>query len=195
VSGGTAIASSAGETRTTDLKPYLNSALQMQVKGSGQFYYFWEVAGITADGSYKEEDSYLKVRRSYFTRRGQPIAGNTFRHNELIVVRLSLQAQWNGTVENVVVTDMLPAGFEIENTRLADMPEMSWIKSETTPDYLDYRDDRVNIFTSANSEQRDFYYMVRAVSPGTYQLGPVQADAMYNGFFHSYHGAGVVRVE
>jgi uncharacterized protein YfaS (alpha-2-macroglobulin family) len=36
--------------------------------------------------------------------------------------------------------------------------------------------------------------MVRAVSPGTYQLGPVQADAMYNGMYHSYNGAGIVKV-
>jgi uncharacterized protein YfaS (alpha-2-macroglobulin family) len=36
--------------------------------------------------------------------------------------------------------------------------------------------------------------MVRAVSPGEYQLGPVQADAMYNGAYHSYNGAGVVTI-
>jgi uncharacterized protein YfaS (alpha-2-macroglobulin family) len=193
--GGKSIASSAGEPRTIDLKAYLNRPLQLQVKGSGQFYYFWETAGITADGSYKQEDSYLKVRRSYYTREGRPIAGNTFRQNDLIIVKLSLQAQWNAPVDNVVVTDMLPAGFEIENTRLSDMPQMSWIKKEATPDYIDYRDDRVNIFTSANGVVKDFYYMVRAVSPGLYQLGPVQADAMYNGYFHSYNGAGVVRVQ
>ena len=194
-SGTKVLVTTSGEAKTIDLKQQLNRPLQLAVKGTGQYYFFWEVAGITADGSYKEEDSYLKVRRSYYTRSGQPIAGNTFHQNDLIVVRLTLQAQWNRMVENIVVTDMLPAGFEIENTRLADMPEMKWIKREATPDYLDYRDDRVNIFTSADSEPRDFYYMVRAVSPGLYQLGPVQADAMYNGAFHSYHGAAVVRVE
>ncbi len=193
--GGRSVATTAGEPRSIDLKPYLNSALQIGVKGTGQYYYFWETSGITADGSYREEDAYLKVRRSYYSRDGKPLGGGTFRQNDLIVVKLSLQAAWNGEVENVVVTDMLPAGFEIENTRLADMPEMKWIKSEATPDYLDYRDDRVNIFTSASGTVRDFYYMVRAVSPGVYQLGPVQADAMYNGAFHSYNGAGVVRVE
>ena len=195
LSAGKAIGSTGGDATTIDLKAYLNRPLQLQVKGTGQYYYFWEVQGITADGSYKEEDSYLKVRRSYYDRSGQPITGTTFRQNDLIVVKLSLQAQWSGVVDNVVVTDMLPAGFEIENTRLTDMPEMKWIKTEATPDYLDYRDDRVNMFTSATGEQKDFYYMVRAVSPGTYQLGPVQADAMYNGFFHSYNGAGVVKVQ
>jgi uncharacterized protein YfaS (alpha-2-macroglobulin family) len=32
------------------------------------------------------------------------------------------------------------------------------------------------------------------VSPGTYKMGPVSADAMYNGEYHSYHGAGVIKV-
>lgn len=194
-SGSKMILTSNGPTVSMGLKDYINQPLQLQVKGKGNYYYFWETSGITADGSYKEEDSYLQVRRTYYNRDGQPIAGNTFKQNDLIVIKLTLVTQFNTPVENVVVTDMLPAGFEIENTRLTDMPQMKWIKEEATPDYIDYRDDRINLFTTANGTAKSFYYMVRAVSPGTYQLGPVQADAMYNGFFHSYHGAGVVKVE
>lgn len=192
--GGKQVASSKGESVRADLRAYLNSPLQLAVQGKGLMYYFWEVQGLTADGSYVQEDAFLKVRRSYYDRSGAPITTNTFRQNDLVVVKLSLQSQWNGVVENVVITDMLPAGFEIENTRLVDLPELKWIKDEAVADYLDYRDDRINLFTSAGSQPRDFYYMVRAVSPGTYQLGPVQADAMYNGAFHSYNGAGVVKI-
>ena len=32
--------------------------------------------------------------------------------------------------------------------------------------------------------------IVRAVSPGNYKIGPVSANAMYNGEYHSYNGAG-----
>jgi len=39
-----------------------------------------------------------------------------------------------------------------------------------------------------------YYYAVRAVSPGIYKMGPVSADAMYNGEYHSYNGAGIVKV-
>ena len=74
------------------------------------------------------------------------------------------------------------------------MPEMKWITDEATPDYTDIRDDRILMFTSASRQPKNFYYMVRAVSPGTYQLGPVQADAMYNGAYHSYNGAGVINI-
>jgi uncharacterized protein YfaS (alpha-2-macroglobulin family) len=191
---GRQVVSSNGTATKLSLKTLLNIPLQLSVQGSGQMYYFWEVQGLTADGSYKEEDAFLKVRRSYFDRNGKAVTTNTFRQNDLIVVKLSLQSQWNGVVENVVVTDMLPAGFEIENTRLNDLPDLKWVTNQATPDYIDYRDDRINMFASAGGQQKDFYYMVRAVSPGTYQLGPVQADAMYNGAFHSYNGAGVIKV-
>lgn len=193
--GGKTLAQSKGEAQTVDLRAYANQTLKLAVSGKGNFYYFWELSGISPDGSITEEDSYLKVRRTYFDRNGSPVSGATFRQNQLIVVRLTLQSSWQGDVDNVVVTDMLPAGFEIENTRLNEMPGMDWIKNEAIPDYLDYRDDRLNLFTTATAAPKDFYYMVRAVSPGVFQLGPVQADAMYNGAFHSYWGRGVVRVE
>ena len=50
----------------------------------------------------------------------------------------------------------------------------------------------LNIY-SGNTYQ--FYYLVRAVSKGTFKMGPVSADAMYNGEIYSYNGSGVVIVE
>ncbi|XZF12729.1 alpha-2-macroglobulin family protein [Chitinophagaceae bacterium MMS25-I14] len=192
--GGKSIGTANGQNIFADLKAYLNKPVQVQVKGTGTYYYFWEAKGITADGSYKDEDSYLKVRRSYFDRSGTPINANTFRQNDLVVIRLSLSAQYNGRIDNIAITDMLPAGFEIENTRLTEMPELNWIKNETKAEYMDIRDDRINMFTSITDSVQNFYYMVRAVSPGTYRQGPVQADAMYNGVYHSYNGAGIIKV-
>lgn len=197
LAGGKSIGSTKGAPLKIDLKPYLNQAMQLKVTGKGQYYYFRELAGVTTDGQITEEDKYMRVRRSFYDRDGKPIAGTTFKQNDLIVVKLVIAAEYNGEIENVVITDMLPAGLEIENTRLNAMPSMKWIseaKDKDEPDYMDVRDDRLNLFTSVNSRPKTFYYMVRAVSPGTYQLGPVQADAMYNGMYHSYNGAGVVKV-
>ncbi|WP_118950185.1 alpha-2-macroglobulin family protein [Taibaiella helva] len=197
LAGGKNIGTTKGTPLKIDLKPYFNQPMQLKVTGKGQYYFFRELAGITADGSITEEDKYMKVRRSYYHREGKPIAGTTFRQNDLIVVKLVIAAEYSGEIENVVITDMLPAGLEIENTRLNAMPNMKWIteaKDKDEPDYMDVRDDRLNLFTSVNSTPKTFYYMVRAVSPGTYQLGPVQADAMYNGMYHSYNGAGVVKI-
>lgn len=193
--GGKKLSTTNGKDITIDVAKHLGKEVSVEVSGKGNYYYFWETSGITKDGSYVEEDKFLKVRRSYYDRNGKLITNNSFKQNQLIVVKIELESQYNGNIENIVVTDMLPAGFEIENKRLSDLPPMKWIKKKSRPEYEDIRDDRINIFTSTNRSKKVFYYMVRAVSPGKYQLGPVQADAMYNGAYHSYHGSGVITIK
>ncbi|MDO7873992.1 MG2 domain-containing protein [Hymenobacter sp. ASUV-10] len=172
-----------------------NRNLTLSTKGKGSLYYFWEVEGISAGGQVREEDSYLKVRRSFLTRTGQPVDVPTFSQNDLVVVKITLEAgDAAGTVKNVAITDLLPAGLEIENPRLGALRELDWAKDAAQPDYLDVRDDRINLFTTATTSPKSFYYLARAVSKGTFKLGPVSADAMYNAEYHSYNGAGVVRV-
>ena len=74
------------------------------------------------------------------------------------------------------------------------VPGMDWIKDASYATALDVRDDRIHFFVDANNNKQTYYYAVRAVSPGNYKMGPISADAMYNGEYHSYNGAGVIRV-
>jgi len=172
-----------------------NYQLLLKAIGAGQLYYFWEMEGISAGGKVHEEDSYLKVRRQFLNRDGQPISPTGIRQNDLVVVKITLQAaDAAGEVKNVAITDLLPAGLEIENPRLGPQRELKSTEAASTPDYLDVRDDRINLFTTASATPKTFYYLARAVSKGTFKLGPVSADAMYNAEYHSYNGAGVVHV-
>lgn len=191
---GKTIAKVDGGQWTGDMKALGNNNVEIATKGSGRLYYFWQAEGISASGAYKEEDSYLKVRRRFFDRTGKPLTTNTFKQNELVIIGVTLERSFNTPIENVVITDLLPAGFEIENPRTKEIPGMDWIKDAMTPTALDVRDDRIHFFVDANSNKQTYYYAVRAVSPGNYKMGPVSADAMYNGEYHSYNGAGVVRV-
>ena len=173
-----------------------NYQLLLQALGAGSLYYFWQMEGISAGGKVHEEDSYLRVRRQFLTRDGVPMSSATFRQNDLVVVKITLQAaDAAGEVKNVAITDLLPAGLEIENPRLGPQREIPGAQAASTPDYLDVRDDRINLFTTASTTPKTFYYLARAVSKGTFKLGPVSADAMYNAEYHSYNGAGVVRVK
>lgn len=191
---GKTIAKVDGGQWTGDMKALGNNQVEIVTKGSGKLYYFWQAEGISVSGAYKEEDSYLKVRKRFFDRNGKPITTNSFKQNDLIIIGVTLERSFNTPVENVVITDLLPAGFEIENPRTKEIPGMDWIKDAMTPTALDVRDDRIHFFVDANSNKQTYYYAVRAVSPGNYKMGPVSADAMYNGEYHSYHGAGVIRV-
>ncbi|HQW48057.1 MAG TPA: alpha-2-macroglobulin family protein, partial [Bacteroidia bacterium] len=167
--------------------------IEIRTEGKGQLYYFLEVSGIKESLRLKDEDSKLNVRRSYFNRFGQQI-NNNFKQGDLIVVQLALSSPTGIDVENVVLTDLIPSGFEIENPRIVDDREMTWIKSKSQPDYFDIRDDRINLYTQAGKTIKYFYYTVRAVNTGSFVVGPVSADAMYDGEFHSYSGGGRVKV-
>jgi alpha-2-macroglobulin len=191
---GKTIAKVDGGQWTGDMKALGSNNIDIAVKGSGRLYYFWQAEGISASGEYKEEDSYLKVRKRFYDRYGKPITTNTFSQNDLVVIGITLERSFSTAIENVVITDLLPAGFEIENPRTKEIPGMDWIKDGMTPTALDVRDDRIHFFVDANSNKQTYYYAVRAVTPGEFKMGPVSADAMYNGEYHSYHGAGVVKV-
>lgn len=168
--------------------------VEIVTKGEGQLFYFWESEGISASGAYKEEDSYIKVRRQFYDRSGRQISGNTFSQNDLVIVKVTLERTYSGNIENIVITDLIPAGFEIENPRTKEIPGMDWIQDSDTPVSLDVRDDRINLFVDLVKPWQTYYYAVRAVSPGVYKMGPISADAMYNGEYHSYHGAGTIKV-
>ena len=169
-----------------------NQPLVLNANGSGNVYYFAQSDGVPANGKIAEEDNGLRVRRAFLNRDGNPLGD--IRQNDLVVVKITVASTNGLEVENVVVTDLLPAGLEVENPRLTEQRDMPWIKKPTNPDHFDLRDDRINFYTTATGTERTFYYLARAVSKGRFVLGPVSADAMYNGEYRSYHGAGTLTV-
>ena len=170
-----------------------NTPLVLNASGSGNVYYFAQSEGVPTSGRIAEEDNGLRVRRDYLTRDGQPMGH--IRQNDLVVVKLTLASTNGLSIENVVVTDLLPAGLEVENPRLTEPRDMAWIQKPNTPDYFDLRDDRINFYTTATGTEKTFYYLARAVSKGRFVIGPVSADAMYNGEYRSYNGAGTVTIK
>jgi alpha-2-macroglobulin len=199
---GKSLGTFSGEDLTLRRLP-TGKPLTLSAKGSGSVYYFGQSEGVPTSGNVPDEDAGLIVRRTYLTREGAP--QSRFRQNDLVVVKLTVSSQNGLPVKNVVLTDLLPAGFEVENPRLTgdagsgtggEQRSLSWIKGAATPDHFDIRDDRVNYYLSVDGAQtKTFYYMVRAVTRGNFVVGPASADAMYNPDFHSYNGAGRVVVE
>lgn len=173
----------------------VNKSVTIKQQGKGNLYYYYEISGIKISPNTADVDNYLSVRRRFLDRNGNVLSANSFTQNDLIVVEITLQGQAALNIENVAVTDMLPACFEIENSRLVAEREMDFMKNRSTPEYTDIRDDRISFFTSAGRVAKTFYYTVRAVSKGTFILGAVSADAMYNGEYHSYSGSGKVTVK
>lgn len=192
--GGKKTATFSGNTLTLSKAQLGSGQLELKAAGKGRVYYWWEASGISATGTVVQQDNYLKVRRQLFDRSGRELSGNVYKQNDLIVVKLTLEKTFTGAVENVVVTDLLPGGWEVENPRIRELPGMDWARDESQPLSRDIRDDRIHFFTDLTGSKQVFYYAVRAVTPGSYQAGPLSADAMYQPEYHSYSGVGRVVV-
>lgn len=188
---GSTIATIANGTTAVDVRP---GATYRIAASGGTVYYTWVAEGIAADGSSPIEDRVLQVRRMLLDRKGQPIKGNTFTQHQLVVVKVTVRTLDNSVVDNVVVSDVLSAGFELENPRLGADTTTAFAKDGATAEYYDYRDDRMNLFVRAEGKPRDYYYVVRAISRGRFRMGPIGADAMYDDDIHSYHGGGSIVV-
>jgi alpha-2-macroglobulin len=164
------------------------------LKGEGRLYYSLVTSGIRTDGKMRTGDSNLQVRREFLNRSGGPVDLSTIRQNDLIIVKLTVSSSVPD-LAYVAVTDLLPAGFEIDNPRVTGNSNYSFVKNASHPEYMDIRDDRINIYTNFySSKTQVFYYIVRAVTAGVYQYAPVVAEAMYNGDYYSANGKMVLRV-
>ena len=80
-------------------------------------------------------------------------------------------------VENLALTKMVPSGWEIQNTRLF---EANWGIKESSYDYRDFRDDRVNTYFSlSQGETKTFVLILNAAYKGEYFQPAIWCEAMY----------------
>jgi alpha-2-macroglobulin len=98
-----------------------------------------------------------------------------------------------------LLIDLLPAGFEVENARLADTrstDELAWLPELTPTLYSEYLDDRFVAAVDLDWERRAFTvaYLVRAVTPGTYHLPAAQVEDMYQPQYRARTAVGMVTV-
>ncbi|MBN1446682.1 MAG: alpha-2-macroglobulin family protein [Bacteroidetes bacterium] len=183
-----------GKSLALGAKELGGGAVTLKAAGSGEVYYYWRAEGVKLHGDIPEVDANMRVRRQYYDyRSGQPLATNAFRQGQLVVCKISLSGEGR-SVDNIAVTDLVPACCEIENPRLRPATALGWsITNNLRMEYMDVRDDRIILFTSLDgSGTREFVYLLRVVNAGRFVLPPIGAEAMYDPGFRSYHGAGTV---
>jgi uncharacterized protein YfaS (alpha-2-macroglobulin family) len=166
--------------------------LTIEVNGEGTAYYYWTSGGVPASGKAEEKDKGLQVRRSFLDPKGEPFDLKKLKQGDVAIVNLSLTGDQN--YKNVVLVDLLPAGFEVENPRLAssdasDLSEKDMINAQK----IDIRDDRVLIFADVSGGMY-YRYVVRAVTPGKFKLPAVSAECMYDPSIVSVNGAGEITI-
>ena len=95
-------------------------------------------------------------------------------------------------VENIALTTMVPSGWEIQNTRLF---EANYGIRESTYDYRDFRDDRVNTYFPLNQgETKTFVLILNAAYKGEFFQPAIWCEAMYTENCYARYPGGRVKV-
>jgi Large extracellular alpha-helical protein len=140
----------------------------------------------------------FKITRTYYTLDGEEANVTQVTQNERFVVVLRITEE-NSWPSRVLVNDLLPAGFEIDNPGLvnsANLANFPWL-DQTEAAHLEFRDDRfVAAFNRTESSGSDFTlaYVVRAVTPGIYAHPAASVEDMYRPQFSARTATGMMEV-
>jgi uncharacterized protein YfaS (alpha-2-macroglobulin family) len=150
--------------------------------GAGPIYASATVIGVPAQDLPASSNG-LAIERLIFTPDGKPADLTKVRQSDVLIVELKGKRKDSDSHQTLVV-DLLPAGFEIENTRLSGSQktdQFSWLGDLTSPKYAEYRDDRFVAAIDLDENQDSFQiaYLVRAVTPGSYRLPASSIEDMY----------------
>ena len=141
----------------------------------------------------------FSIERSYYTLDGTAANVSEARQNERYVAVLKV-TESNDWPSRVLITDLLPAGFEIDNPSLVDSAQLSnfeWI-GQVEAAHTEFRSDRfVAAFDRSAGDNREITlaYVVRAVTPGTYDHPAASVEDMYRPQFSARTATGRMEVQ
>lgn len=141
----------------------------------------------------------FSITRNYYTLDGQPASILQARQNERYLVVLDMR-EANAWTSRVVVTDLLPAGFVIDNPRLvgsAELGNFGWLGT-VSASHAEFRTDRfMAAFDRNASSNRAFTaaYVVRAVTPGVYAHPAAVVEDMYRPELSARTATGLLEVQ
>lgn len=137
-------------------------------------------SGILPVGSEKIIQNNLSASVIFKDRKGKAISVTKIAQGTEFYAEVTLTNRKNERVDNIALSQILPSGFEIVNTRYTDFGEAT----TGAADYIDIRDDRANYYFSLKgSEAKRFKILLNASYLGKYYLPGLQCEAMYDNDF------------
>ncbi len=165
----------------------LAKGVRFDPKGEPPLYASLEVAGVPRTAP-APDASRIKVERSLYGTDGKPWKPAPLKEGAALIVGVAITSDVD--MPDALLTDLLPAGLEIENFNLGDEKQWAGVvvdgievtdrSSAADVQHEEYRDDRyvAAMKLRAGSKARVFY-LVRAVTPGTYTAPPPLVEDMY----------------
>ncbi|SNR67187.1 alpha-2-macroglobulin [Flavobacterium sp. ov086] len=136
--------------------------------------------GILPIGQENAIQSDVSAAIVFKNRKGGVINVSKISQGTEFIAEVTIRNQRNESVQNVALSQILPSGFEIVNTRFTDYGDAT----NNIADYIDIRDDRTNFYFGIKAgETKVFRILLNASYLGNYYLPGLQCEAMYDNTF------------
>jgi uncharacterized protein YfaS (alpha-2-macroglobulin family) len=136
-------------------------------------------SGLPEEGSEPAISAGINLSVAYRDMNGRTVDPKELPLGEDMEVRLVVSNRSNEDLSEVAVVHMLPASWELINTRLSD--ESGSSASSTQFKYQDIRDDRVmTYFDLPSGRQKIIRFTVNKTYNGNYYMPAIHAYAMYD---------------
>ncbi len=213
--------------------PAAPEALKVAVTGEGATYYAWTTSGVPVKAPEPFSEGLFVGRRWIlpdgkvidfmdFDKDGKPSpAARSLSIPQGTKVTVLLYVQPKASMNSLVLADIVPGGFEIDNPNLAPDGDSnpaaagtlidpktkkpipapkafagSYSLNSSSETRTEMRDDRLLLFVNQMSARPAvFVYTLRAVTKGSFVLPPVSAEAMYDPSIRALTAPGTVTVE
>jgi len=206
-SGGTMAVSLDGGPAETRYRPLhlkpgveaLEKGLTVANRGDGPAWRTTTAMGVPVEERPAETRGFV-LERAFHRPDGTPADLAGVRQNDtLIVVVSGERADTDTDQAEALVVDLIPAGFELENARLAGgrgARDFGWLPELTEPLRLELRDDRFVAAFRLTKETAGFTiaYVLRAVTPGRYVVPASTVEDMYRPDRFARTGLGAATV-
>lgn len=137
-------------------------------------------SGILPFGKEQVIQNNVKASVAFVDRKGNSVSVSKIKQGTEFIAEVTIYNQKNERVDNIALTQILPSGFEIVNTRYTEFGEAT----TNNADYIDIRDDRANYYFGLKAyETRKFKILLNASYLGNYYLPGLQCEAMYDNTF------------
>lgn len=128
-------------------------------------------------GSEKSMERNLKATVIYKGRDGKPLNVNDLSQGTNFVSEITITNTTADDIQNLALTQYIPSGWEIVNTRFTDFGDFK----ANNVTHTDIRDDRCNFFFDLKkNESKTFRLLLNASYLGRYYLPATQCQAMYD---------------
>jgi uncharacterized protein YfaS (alpha-2-macroglobulin family) len=165
----------------------VRAGVRFAPRGDLPLYVTTDIAGVPKTVP-APDDHYVAIERRFYTLDGKPWEPAPLKEGDSLIVGIKMEAR--DAMPDALLADLLPGGLEIENFNLTDAKQWADVvvdgititdrSSAADVRHEEFRDDRyVAALKLDEGQEAHVFYLVRAVSPGTYRVPPPIVEDMY----------------